>query len=70
MATYGLKKSTEAQNCKPFLLTTTNEWLSARLVGLGSNHAAKEWKTLNGALKAAKRFGGMVFEIKDRTMNY
>ena len=70
MTTYGLKKGTLAPHAKPFLLTTDNDWISARFIGLGSNHAAKEWKTEKGALNAAKRFGGVVFTIQDGTMNY
>ncbi len=77
--TYGIKKTIGKGTA---LWTTTKEWISARFVGIGANHAAKEWKTRKGAQKNADRFGGEVFTIslnyntiekyrgKFRTMNY
>ena len=67
--TFGIKKAASNVNGKPSLFTTTNDWLSARFIGIGANHAAKEWKTRAGAERAAKRRGGEVFTITD-TMNY
>ena len=67
--TYGIKKASNASSGKPFLFTTTGDWISARFVGLGSNHAAKEWKTEAGAKRVAAKRGGEVFTITE-TMNY
>ena len=67
--TYGIKKASNAPSGKPFLFTTTGDWISARFVGLGSNHAAKEWKTEAGAKRVAAKRGGEVFTITE-TMNY
>lgn len=67
---FGIKKASSNPKGKPFLFTTTNEWLSARFVGLGSNHSAKEWKTRRGAERAAARRGGEVFTITEAVMNY
>ena len=66
--THGIKKNLVGVKA-PRLFTTTGDWLPARFVGLGANHAAKEWKTRAGAERAAKRFGGEVFTITE-TMNY
>jgi hypothetical protein len=67
--TYGIKKAANTPSGKPFLFTTTGDWLSARFVGLGSNHSAKEWKTEAGAKRTAAKRGGEVFTITE-TMNY
>ena len=67
--TYGIKKAANTPSGKPFLFTTTGDWLSARFVGLGSNHTAKEWKTEAGAKRVAAKRGGEVFTITE-TMNY
>ncbi len=64
---YGIKK---AQGKGTALWTTTGEWLSARFVGLGSNHSAKQWKTRGGAQRAATRHGGEVFTITATSLNY
>jgi len=66
--TFGIKKASSSENGKPLLFTTTNEWLSARFIGIFAR-TAKEWKTRAGAERAAKRRGGEVFTITD-TMNY
>jgi hypothetical protein len=67
--TYGIKKTANTPSGKPFLFTTTGDWISARFVGLGSNHAATEWKTESGAKRAAAKRGGEVFTVTE-TMNY
>jgi len=68
--TFGIKKAASNANGKPLLFTTTNHWISARFVGIGTRHAAKEWKTRAGAERAAHRRGGEVFTLADDTMNY
>jgi len=67
--TFGIKKTSDA-NGKPLLFTTVNNWISARFVGIGANHAAKEWQTRAGAERAAYQRGGEVFTITDDKMNY
>jgi chromosome segregation and condensation protein ScpB len=68
--TYGIKLHPRTVHGKPYLFTTTRHFISARFVGLGSNHAAKEWKTRRGAERAAQRYGGEVFEIVGDVMRY
>ena len=65
---YGIKKASNTPSGKPSILTTNNDWVQTRFVGIGA-YAAKEWKTRAGADRAAKRFGGEVFTITT-TMNY
>ncbi len=67
--TYGIKKASSTPNGTPSLLTTSGEWISARFVGVGSNHAAKQWKTEAAARRVAAIRGGAVFTITE-TMNY
>jgi hypothetical protein len=67
--TYGIKKASNAPSGTPSLLTTSGEWISARFVGVGSNHAAKQWKTEAAARRVAAIRGGAVFTITE-TMNY
>jgi hypothetical protein len=68
--TYGIKKASNTPNGTPSLLTASGEWISARFVGVGSNHAAKQWKTEAAARRVAAIRGGAVFLITKTIMNY
>jgi hypothetical protein len=68
--TYGIKKASSTPNGTPSLLTTSGDWILARFVGVGSNHAAKQWKTEAAARRVAAIRGGAVFLITKTTMDY